>query len=82
MVSTSSPCDSRCVIVLLSSSNRSNVSTQNDGMDASSLISCRWLVFEELNPPTTSIMSGLSSTSLYMASWRSCVASQMVSMTM
>ena len=51
---------------------------------APGLRACRWLVLEELKPPTTIIMSGFSppSTMSYTALWRSCVASQMVSITM
>lgn len=48
-----------------------SLSIQYEGIPRSSAISCRCEVLLEFHPPTTNIRSTFSSTSLYIASWRS-----------
>ena len=50
-----------CWMELAATSMHSGALTQKDGTPFSSPISCRWLVLLELKPPTTIIMSSLSS---------------------
>ena len=48
-----------------------SLSIQYEGIPRSSAISCRCEVLLEFHPPITNIRSNFSSTSLYIASWRS-----------
>ena len=48
-----------------------SLSIQYEGIPRSSAISCRCEVLLEFHPPITNIRSKFSSTSLYIASWRS-----------